>query len=366
MEPLVKDIRYGFRSLLKHRGFTGVAIITLALGIGANATIFSVVNAVLLKSLPYPDADRLVALSQHSKQSADISVSFPDYLAWRAQQTVFDEMSARMPTGGVITGEGEPDRVIGRLVTASFFSTLGVQPFIGRAFTDAEDKPGNKVMVLSHAVWLRRFGGAPEVIGKSITYNGESWTVVGVMPSGFDFYGRDNINNEFFVPLGTLADQDFMQDRRSHTVRITARLKPGIGLEQARSQLNALAARLATEYPASNTGIGVTAQSFLDDYVGDSRRALLVIFAAVAFMLLIASANVANLMLARATTRRKEIAVRLALGASKWRIARQLMTESLILAVAGGVLGVLLANWGINLILKLNTGEWSPAGGRHH
>ncbi|MGH9871754.1 MAG: ABC transporter permease [Pyrinomonadaceae bacterium] len=359
METLFKDIRYGFRSLLKHRGFTAVAVITLALGIGANATIFSVVNAVLLKSLPYPDAERLVALSENSKQSADLSVSYPDYLDWRAQQTVFQEMSARMPTGGVITGQGEPDRVIGRLVTASFFSTLGVQPFIGRAFTDQEDKPGNKVMVLGHELWQRRFGGDRDVIGKSITYNGQSWTVVGIMPAGFDFYGRNNINNDIFVPLGMLADQDFMRDRQAHTVLITARLKPGIGLEEARSQLNALAARLALQYPASNTGIGVTTRSFLDDYVGDSRRALLVIFAAVALMLLIASANVANLMLARATTRRKEIAVRLALGASKWRIARQLMTESLILAVAGGVLGVLLANWGINLILKLNTGEWS-------
>jgi putative ABC transport system permease protein len=359
MESLFKDIRYGVRSLVKHRGFTAVAVITLALGIGANATIFSVVNAVLLKSLPYPEADRLVAISENSRQSPDISVSYPDYLDWRARQTVFENMSAHLPAGGVITGAGEPDRVLGRFVSASFFSTLGIQPAVGRAFTDLEDTPGNKVMVISHVLWQRRFGGAPAVIGKAITYNGEPWTVVGVMPAEFDFYGRTNLNNDIFIPLGTLADQDFMRDRQSHMLRITARLRPGIALEEARSQLHALAAGLATDYPASNTGIGVTARSFLDDYVGDSRRALLVIFAAVAFMLLIASANVANLMLARATTRRREIAVRLALGASKWRIARQLMTESLILAVAGGLLGVLLANWGVSLILKLNTGQWS-------
>jgi predicted permease len=358
METLLKDIRYGIRSLAKHRGFTAVAVITLALGISANTAIFSVVNAVLLKSLPYPDADRLVAVSQNSRQAQDISVSYPDYLDWRAQQTVFDEMAARLPTGGVISGEREPERVIGRMVTASFFSTLRVQPAIGRAFIEAEDRPGSAVLVISHELWLRSFGGARDVVGKAVNYNGKPWTVVGVMPAGFDFYGRNNISNDVFIPLGTLLDEDFMRDRKSHSVRVIARLKPGVGLEQARSQLNSLASSLAVQYPDSNTGIGINAHSLLDDYVGDSRPALLIVFAVVALMLLIACANVANLMLARASTRRKEIAVRLALGASKWRIARQLMTESLILAVVGGSLGTLLAVWEVNLLLKLNTGEW--------
>jgi predicted permease len=360
MQTLWQDLRYGMRMLLQHPSVTVIAVITLALGIGANTAIFSVVNAVLLRPLPYPNADRLVAVSENSLESSDISVAYPDYLDWRAQQSVFEEMSARMPTGGVITGANEPERVIGRLVTASFFSTLGVQPMLGRGFTETEDKPGTPpVMVISYGLWQRQFGGASDAIGKSITYNGEPWTVVGVLPSWFDFYGRTNINNDVFVPLGYLNNAEFMQDRNSHTVRVTARLKPGVSIEQAQAELSALSARMATQYPSSNTGVGASTRSFLDDYVGDSRQSLRVIFTAVAFMLLIACANVANLMLARATTRRREIALRLALGASRWRIVRQLMTESLMLAVMGGAFGVLLATWGVSLLSKINTGEWS-------
>ncbi|HUS09971.1 MAG TPA: ABC transporter permease, partial [Pyrinomonadaceae bacterium] len=360
METFLRDIHYGLRSLLKRRAFTLVAVVTLALGIGANVAIFSLVNAVLLRPLPYPNADRLVAISENSLRAADISVAYPDYLDWRAQQSVFEEMSARMPTGGIITGANEPERVIGRLVTPSFFATLGVQPMLGRAFTEAENNPGApSVIVISHGLWRRQFGGASDAIGKSITYNGEPWTVIGVMPPWFDFYGRTNINNDVFTPLGRLNNLDFMQDRKSHTVRVTARLKPGVTIEQARAELNAISARMATLYPASNTGIGANTRSFLDDYVGDSRQSLRVVFAAVAFMLLIACANVANLMLARAATRRREIALRLALGASRWRIVRQLITEGLLLALIGGAFGVLMATWGINLLSRLSTAEMS-------
>lgn len=355
-----QDLKHSLRMLRKKPAFTLIAVVTLALGIGANTAIFSVVNAVLLRPLPYPNADRLVAISENSLKARDISVAYPDYLDWRAQNTAFEEMSARMPTGGVITGANEPERVIGRLVTPSFFATLGVQPMLGRAFTEAENKPGTPpVMVISHGLWQRQLGGASDVVGKSVTYNGEPWTVIGVMPAWFDFYGRTNINNDIFVPLGYLNNLEFMQDRGSHTVRVTARMKPGVSIEQARLELNALSARMATQYPASNTGVGANAQSFLDDYIGDQRQSLRVIFTAVAFMLLIACANVANLMLARATTRRKEIALRLALGASRWRIARQLITESLVLAVVGGTFGVLLATWGVSLLSKFNVGEWS-------
>ena len=358
METLINDIRYGIRSLTKRRAFVATAVITLALGIGANTAIFSVVNAVLLRPLPYPNPDRLVALSENSLESAEISVAYPDYLDWRAQQSVFEAMAARMPAGGVITGDN-PERVIGRLVTSSFFATLGVQPFRGRAFTEAEDRPGGpRVMVLSYGLWQRRFG-AVDAIGKSINYNGEPWTVVGVMPAGFDFYGRTNLNNDFLIPLGSLADQDFMKDRNSHVVRVTARLKPGVTIGQASAQLNATAAQLATQYPASNAGVGAVTRSFLDDYIGDARRSLQVIFAAVALMLLIACANVANLMLARATTRRKEMALRLALGASRRRVARQLLIESLLLSLAGGACGILVAGWGVSLLSRLNTGDLS-------
>ena len=360
MQSLWHDLRHGLRTLVKKPGFTLIAVITLALGIGANAAIFSVVNAVLLRPLPYPNAERLVAVSENSLEAPDISVAYPDYLDWQTQQSVFEEMSARMPTGGVITGANEPERVIGRLVTPSFFSTLGVQPLLGRAFTEAENKPGTPpVIVISHGLWQRQFSGASDVIGKTIMYNGEPWTVIGVMPSWFDFYGRTNINNDVFVPLGYLNNLEFMQDRNSHPVRVTARMKPGVSLEQAQSQLSALSSRLAKQYPESNTGVGATTRSFLDDYVGDSRQSLRVVFAAVAFMLLIACANVANLMLARATTRRREIALRLTLGASRWRIVRQLITESLILSLIGGAFGLLLATWGVSLLSKLSTAEMS-------
>jgi len=361
MHGLWQDLNQAVRMLAKKPGFTLIAVVTLALGIGANTAIFSVVNAVLLRPLPFPNADRLVAISENSLEANDLSVTYPDYLDWRAEQSVFDDMSARLPTGGIISGANEPERVIGRLVTASFFPTLGVQPMLGRAFTEAETNPGAPAaMVISHGLWQRQFGGATDAIGKSITYNGEPWTVIGVMPAWFDFYGRTNINNDIFVPLGRLNwNQEFMQDRNSHTVSVTARLKPDVSIEQAQSQLSAIAARLASQYPASNTGVSATTRSFLDDYVGDARQSLRVVFAAVAFMLLIACANVANLMLARATTRRREIALRLALGASRWRIVRQLLTESLILSLLGGAFGVLLATWGVNLLSRLNTGDLS-------
>ena len=358
MDSLLKDLRHGIRSLLKHRGFTAVAVVTLALGIGANTAIFSVVNAVLLRPLPYPNPDRLVALSATSTDDPDISISYPDYLDWRAQQSVFEDMAARLPTGGIITGANEPERVIGRLVTPSFFSTLGVQPMLGRGFTEAENTPGAApVMVISYGLWQRQFGGSSDAIGKHLTYNGEAWTVIGVLPAGFDFYGRVNVNNDVFAPLGLLSNQEFMRDRSSHALLVTARLKRDVSLERARAELSTIAARLASQYPSTNTGIGVNARLFLDDYVGDFRQTLRVIFAAVVFILLIACVNVANLMLARATSRRREIALRLALGASRWRIAQQLVVESLVLAVVGGAFGVLLAAWGLSLLSKLNTGE---------
>lgn len=358
MEKILKDFRHGFRSLLKHRGFSAVAVVTLALGIGANTAIFSVVNAVLLRPLPYPNPDRLVALSARSTDRPDISISYPDYLDWRAQQSVFDDMAARLPTGGIITGANEPERVIGRMVTPSFFSTLGVQPLLGRAFTEAENTPGAApVMVISYGLWQRQFGGGSDAIGKQLTYNGEAWTVIGVLPAGFDFYGRVNINNDVFTPLGLISNQEFMRDRSAHAFLVTARLKPDVSIERARAELNAIAARLSSQYPSTNTGVGVNARLFLDDYVGDFRQTLRVIFAAVVFILLIACANVANLMLARATSRRREIALRLALGASRWRVAQQSVIESLILAVVGGLFGVFLAAWGLSLLSKLPTGD---------
>jgi putative ABC transport system permease protein len=284
-----------------------------------------------------------------------MAVSYPNYLDWRAQQTTLENMAARLPAGGILTGGGEPERITGRLVNASFFATLGVQPHVGRFFNDQEDKPGgDRVMVLSQGLWQRRFGGRTDVSGKAVQYNGETWTIIGVLTGNFDYYGVNNANNDFFIPLGQITDQEFMRDRQSHTVFVTARMKPGVTLDQVKNEFNAISARLESMYPGSNSGNSVTITSFLDDYVGDIRHSLLTVFGAVALLLLIACANVANLILERATSRKREIAIRFAMGAGRWRIVRQMLIESLLLAIGGGLLGLFIAAWGIKVLLKLD------------
>jgi predicted permease len=345
----LSDFRYSARSLRKNPGFAILAILTIALGIGANTSIFTAVNGVLLKSFSFPDAERLVVVNCASKSLSDVGVSYPDYLDWRSEQRVFVDLAARFPAGGIIIGIGEPERVFGRYVTASFFSTLGIQPQIGRFFGEDEDKAGAAhVLVISDALWRRCFNADPAVIGRAINFNGASWTVIGVLPANFDFYGRSNGNNDMFLPIiGTFGKESFVNDRASHPCAVIARLRPGVSNREATTAMNTIAARLAAQYPATNTGMTVEVHSLLRDFVGEQSKALLVTSAGAILVLLIACANVANLTLARASTRDREIAVRLAVGGSRWQIVRLLLSESLLIASIGGALGVLLAFWAV-------------------
>ncbi|HKC88860.1 MAG TPA: ABC transporter permease, partial [Blastocatellia bacterium] len=355
-DDMFQDLRFGARLLLKHKGFTIVAVLTLALGIGANTAIFSVMNGVLLRSLPFPEAERLLVLCEASKTTPVMSVSYLNLRDWQQQQTVFENITAYITDSMVLTDAGEPERVIGRFVTANFFATLGEQPALGRAFMEDEDRLGaERVVILSHKVWQRHFNGDPHLIGQTIQLNGASHTVVGVMSTDFDFYGRRNLNNDLFLPMGQKAGLDYMRDRGAHPgINAIGRLKPGVTIERARAEMKALASRLAEEYPKENADHTIELNSLFDDYVGDIRRPLWIIQAAVGLVLLIACANAANLSLARAASRRREIGVRVALGAGRARVVRQLVTESVLLAGAGGATGMWLAVWGVQLLVKFN------------
>ena len=355
----LSDFRYSARALIKNPAFSSLAILTIALGVGANTSIFTAVEGVLLKSFSFPEAERLVVVSGVSKSLADMEVSYPDYLDWRAEQRVFVDLAARTSAGGVISGIGEPERVFGRYVTASFFSTLRVHPQIGRFFGEDEDKAGAaRVMVISDGLWRRLFNADPAVIGRAINYNGASWTVVGVLPANFDFYGRSNGNNDIFLPISQLAliDQTFLRDRGSHGCRVIARLRPGVTEREAAMGMNRIAARLAAQYPVTNAGVTVEVRSLMRDFVGEDSKALLVTSTGAILVLLIACANVANLTLARASTRQREIAVRLAVGGSRWQIVRLLLSESLLIALIGGSLGVVFAFFAVEAFKAIGAG----------
>ena len=350
----LNDFRYSARALLKHPVFTVLAVLTIALGVGANTAIFTVVKGVLLKPLSFPESGRLVTLSCASPTAPDMGVSYREYLHWRASQKVFDDLCVRIPAGGLITDIGEPERVFGRYVSASFFSTLRIGLPLGRVFTEVEDRPGGeRVMVISDALWRRRFDADPSIIGRVITYSGEPWTIIGVLPRDFDLFGVKNLNNDVVLPLGQLGNQSFMHDGGSRPLAVIARLAPGVSQSQAQMAMNTVAAQLASQYPDTNSGVTVHIRSLLDYYLEETRPALLVIAAGAFLLLLIACANVANLTLARATTRAREIAVRIAIGGSRAQIVRLLLSESLLIAAWGGMLGVFIAFWLVHIFKTL-------------
>src|SRR5204863_489816 len=351
---LTQDIRYALRVLAKNPAFSIIAVIALALGIGANSAIFSVVNAVLLRPLPFKHPEQLVMVWENAAH-----LGFPkntpspaNFLDWQKQAQSFTGMAAMAERSFNLTGVGEPERLEGRRVSANLFELLGVPALLGRTFVPDDDKPGTHVVLLSYSLWQRRFGSDPAVIGQALTLNGESYTVVGVMPRLVQLPGYENRNDQLWVPIAFPSEE--AAQRGNHFLEIVARLKPGVTLKQAQAEMETISARLAQQYPDYNTRIGAVVVPLHEQVVGDIKPALLVLLGAVGFVLLIACANVANLLLARSAGRQREIAIRIALGASRIRIVRQLLTESLLLSISGGVLGLILARWGVQLITRIS------------
>jgi predicted permease len=331
------NLRYALRQVRENPGFFALAVMALALGIGANTAIFSAVEAVLLKPLPYNHPEQLVMVWEDASfiGFATNTPAPANYVDWKAQNQVFTDMAARRASSMSLTGDGAPEELYGQRVTPNFFDVLGVQPAVGRVFTEEEDKANEQVVLLSYGLWLRRFGGDRSILGRSILLNGVATKVLGVMPRGFFFRER---NVDYWTPLSFTPER--WAQRNNHFLNVVARMKPGVTKERAQKDMDTIAARLQQQYPASNAKVGALVVPMQEDFAGDARNGLLVLQVASVFVLLIACSNLANLLLARSTGRRREIAVRLALGASRGQIAGQLLTESLLLSVVGGALGL--------------------------
>src|SRR5499433_449173 len=348
MDTLLKDIRYGFRMLLKAPVFVLIAVLTLALGIGANTALFSIVSGVLLSPLPFRQADQLVALYSHTKDFSQSSISYPNFLDWVRNNRSFSDLAAFRQDTFELTGMGEPERLRAEMVSANFFPLLGVDPVIGRHFRAEEDQVGAApVVLISAGLWQRKLGKTQDLAGKTLNLNGTAYSVVGVVPGNFHYYGGNFYRNtDVFVPIGQWNDATFRDRRTGMGMNAVGRLKSGLTLTQAKSDMDAVAANLAAAFPEVDRDSGITLISLRQNVVGEIRPFLLVLFASVGFVLLIACANVANLLLARSTRRTREFSIRTALGAGPIRMIRQLLTESVLLSLLGGALGLLLAAWG--------------------
>src|SRR5882724_8043509 len=359
METTLRDIQFGARMLRKNLGFTFVAVIALVLGIASTTVIFSVINGVLLRSLPYPDAERIVTLRQTARATGaqHDAVSPANFLDWQKQSDVFAAMAVSRGWQGNLSEGDAPERLRVTMVTASFFQVFAINPMLGRALQSADEQPGRaNVAVLSQGLWERRFGGDRNIIGREIRFDGESRTVVGVMPATFspDDYGELWVPSPFGVPTHSLRpNQDPRQMRDSNFLDAYAWLRLGVTLPQAQAQMSAIATRLEKDYPNENMGEEIVITPLHEDKVGGLRGALLMLGGAVGFLLLISCANVANLQLARATARAREISIRAALGADRKRLVRQLLTESMLLSLIGGALGVLVAAWAVPVLMSM-------------
>ena len=350
IETLGHDLRYGSRMLAKNPGFTMVAVLTLALGIGANTAVFSIVKGVLLNPLPFSKPDELVALGSGAGETS----SYPNFLDWAHDNRSFSALAAYRPDSFNLAGMGEPERLPGEMVSASFFPLLGVRPILGRTFLPNEDQLGAApVVLMSDGFWKRKFASSPGALGKMLTLNGTAYVIVGVTPPDFHYHGRNFQQSDVYVPIGQWNEPSFRDRKIRNAMDVVGRLKPEVTLEQANADMQAIARHLASEYPESNKDLGIMLTPLRRDVVRSIEPILLMLLAAVAFVLLIACVNIANLLLARSRGRTREFAIRTALGASRGRVVRQLLTESILLAVAGGGLGVLIASLGTQAALKV-------------
>jgi len=358
MESLIKDLRYGVRMLRRRPGFTIVTVLTLALGIGGNTAIFTVVNASLLRPFPFKDPDRLVHVWETNKQEHNQfnkrEASYPDYLDWKEYNDVFEDVAGYQGGSVMLSGREGAERVPSARVTANFFSTLGVEATLGRTFRPGEDRAESEaVVMLSHSYWQRHFGASPDATGQTLSINGNSFQIVGVLPPSFKFAKAGDA--ELWLPLRPSRGQ--LERRFMHWLNVIARIKPGTSFEQAQTGMDALARRYEERDPQYHTGIGLRIVPLRDEFLGPVGPVLLVLLGAVGFVLLIACSNVASLLLARSASRRKEVAIRQAMGATRLRLVRQLLTESLVLSLAGGAIGLLWAGWGVDLLIAAIPGS---------